>query len=77
MELIQESTIRDGGESAFRFNSSRIGDSIIGPAIFRPWSVPDSTRPCEGRRSGSIPGEDAQPVLEDYNPSTNDGDHGG
>ncbi len=25
----------------------------------RPWSVPDSTRPCEGRRSGSIPGEDA------------------
>ena len=23
-----------------------------------PWGVPECTRPCEGRRSGSIPGKD-------------------
>lgn len=41
------------------FDLGRTGAPFIGPAVFRPWSVLDSTRPCEGRRSGSIPGEDA------------------
>jgi hypothetical protein len=26
------------------FDLGRTGDQFIGPAIFRPWSVPDSTR---------------------------------
>ena len=31
---------------------------------FRPWSVEERTRPCEGRRPGSIPGWDAGGRLE-------------
>ena len=55
---IQESTIRDGDGSVFRFKSSEIGDSIIGPATLRPWSLLDSAR----RRSGESTSDGARVV---------------